>query len=84
MHWRWSQSNTEGAPGGIKVDPMVEPSDDKALDEHFHKLGTPNLVSDQAIKIGIVRQDTLPPGTPKDPDDPLSYVKTPKTIAYYS
>ena len=71
IHWRWSQSS---AP--IEVDPMVEPSDDKSIGVSGR--GKPNLVPGQTIQIGIVKVDN---NTPRDPDDPLSLIKEPKTIA---
>jgi PsbP-like protein len=85
IHWRWSESNTYHPTlgTGIKVDPVVEPSDNSQLPYGEHDRGKPNLVPGQTIQVGILRQDTLPPGTPKDPDDPLDLIKMdkPKTIA---
>jgi hypothetical protein len=71
IHWRWSQSSLP-----IKVDPMVEPSDNKSIGVSGR--GKPNLVPGQTIQIGIVKVDN---NTPRDPDDPLSLIKEPQTIA---
>ena len=59
---------------------MVEPSTNKKLGKDSTR-GLGNLVEYQNIKMGIVRQDTLPPGTPKDPHHPLDLITVPKTIA---
>jgi hypothetical protein len=72
MHWRWSSSV---AP--LKVDPMVEPSDETPIPSGR---GEPNLVPGQAIQVGIVKVDE---SSENDPDEPLWLIdlKNPKVIA---
>jgi hypothetical protein len=59
MHWRWSEVKAIG-----NVDPLVEPTDDKSIDESLR--GKPYLVPGQTIAIAIAKHTA----GEDDPDDP--------------
>jgi hypothetical protein len=59
LHWRWSEIKAIG-----NIDPMVEPSNDRPIDES--QRGKPYLVPGQTIAIAIVKHNA----GEEDPDDP--------------
>ncbi len=67
MHWRWGDVPN---PVVIKVDPLVEPSDDTRFDSS--NAGTPYLTPGQTIDIAVLKSH--PSNWEMDPDDPESLV----------